>query len=219
MDITQPSECILLAKPDRVDHARMVFKGSGIDIKTEGTKDTGVEIITTGTRHLGAAVGTDDFKHSYIKKKVDAWIQCVQTLATIANSEPHAAYSAYTHCLQTQWGFLCRSMPGVPALFQPLEDAIRTTFIPALLRREVNDRERDLLSLPARMGGMGILKPIDDCLVSHNNSVFVSEPLVRLVQRQEFEFDPAELSDEVKALEVMLTLQTMTATKKSSNRS
>src|SRR5689334_1810803 len=80
--------------------------------------------------------------------------------------QPHAAYSAYTHCLQTRWGFLCRSMPGVPALFQPLEDAIRTVFIPALLRREVNDRERDLLSLPARMGGLGILKPIDDCLIS-----------------------------------------------------
>src|SRR6185437_1154750 len=75
-----------------------------------------------------------------------------------------------------------------------------TVFIPALLRREVNDRERDLLSLPARMGGMGILKPIDDCLVCHNNSVYVSEPLVRLVQRQEFEFDPTELSDEVKKL-------------------
>jgi hypothetical protein len=196
----KPSKCILLAKPDRVEQARKVFKGSGIDIKTEGAKDSGVEIITTGTRHLGAAVGTDDFKHSYIKKKVDAWIACVKTLATIANSEPHAAYSAYTHCLQTQWGFLCRSMPGVPALFQPLEDAIRTLFIPALLRREVNDRERDLLSLPARMGGLGILKPIDDCLISHNNSIYVSAPLVRLVQRQEFEFDPAALSDEVKGL-------------------
>ena len=133
----KPSKCILLAKPERVDQARKVFKGSGIDIKTEGSKDiktegkdSGVEIITTGTRHLGAAVGTDDFKHSYIKKKVDAWIKCVETLSTIANSEPHAAYSAYTHCLQTQWGFLCRSMPGVPALFQPLENAIRTVFIP-----------------------------------------------------------------------------------------
>ena len=44
-------------------------------------------------------------------------------------------------------------MPGVPALFQPLEDVIRQVLIPSLLRREVNDLEHDLLSLPARMGG------------------------------------------------------------------
>ena len=67
----KPSKCILLAKPERVEDARKVFKGSGIDIKTEGAKDSGVDIITIGTRHLGAAVGTTDFKQTYIKKKVD----------------------------------------------------------------------------------------------------------------------------------------------------
>ena len=71
-----------------------------------------------------------------------------------------------------------------------LEDAIRMLFIPALLRREVNDLERDLISLPARLGGMGICKPTDECLISHSNSLYVSAPLVRLVQRQEFGFEP-----------------------------
>jgi hypothetical protein len=196
----KPSKCILLAKPDRVALAQQVFKESGIDIQTEGTKDSGVEIITTGTRHLGAAVGTDAFKQSYVTKKVDAWIQCVKSLSTIATSEPHAAYAAYTRCLQSQWGFLCRSMPSTPALFEPLEETIRTVFIPALLRREVNDLERDLLSLPARMGGMGITKPTQECITSHTNSLNVCTPLVRLVQRQEFEFDPRELFEEIKKL-------------------
>jgi hypothetical protein len=180
----KPSKCILLVKPDRVDLARKIFSGSGIDILIEGSKDSGVEIITTGTRHLGAAVGTDAFKESYVKNKVDSWIQCVKSLASISTSEPHAAYAAYTHCLQSQWTFLCRSMPGNPLLFQPLEDTIRKVFLPALLRREVNDLERDLLSLPARMGGMGIVKPTEECLISHANSVYVSAPLVRLVERQ-----------------------------------
>jgi hypothetical protein len=200
----KPSKCILLAKPDRVAQAQKVFKGSGIDILTEGAKDSGVEIITTGTRHLGAAVGTEAYKQGYVKKKVDAWIKCVKTLATIAATEPHAAYSAYTHCLQSQWTFLCRAMHGSPLLFQPLEDTIRTVFIPALLRREVNDLERDLLSLPARMGGMGITKPPDECHISHSNSLYVSAPLVRLVQRQEFEFGPAALLDEIKQLRAVV---------------
>jgi hypothetical protein len=90
----KPSKCILLAKPDRVELARKVFSGTGVDVQTDGCKDSGVEIITTGTRHLGAAVGTEDFKHGYVKKKVSAWMQCVKTLSDIATSEPHATLFA-----------------------------------------------------------------------------------------------------------------------------
>ena len=190
----------MLAKPDRIELAQKVFKGTGVEVQTDGSKDSGVEIITTGTRHLGAAVGTEEFKHGYVKKKVDAWIQCVKTLSDVASSEPHAVFAAYTHCLQSQWTFLCRTMPGVPALFQPLEDAIRQVLIPSLLRREVNDLERDLLSLPARMGGMGITKPTDECLIANTNSQYVSAPLVRLVKRQEFELEPSELLAQIKSL-------------------
>jgi len=206
----KPSKCILLSKPDRVELAHLAFKGSGIDIQTEGAKDSGVEIITNGTRHLGAAVGTDEFKRSYVEKKVTSWVQCVKTLSNIAATEPHAAYSAFTHCLQSQWTFLLRSMPATPLLFQPLEDAIRSIFIPALLRRDVNDLERDLLSLPARMGGMGICKPTEECLIAHTNSVYVSAPLVRLIQRQEFEFDPGDLSAEIKKLRADVDVESET---------
>jgi hypothetical protein len=178
----KPSKCILLTKPDRVGLANKLFKGTGVDVQTEGSKDSGIEIITNGTRHLGAAVGTDEFKQSYVKKKVASWIESVKKLATIAASEPHAAFSAFTHCLQSQWGFLSRSMPGTSHLFQPLEDVIRSVFIRSLLRRDVNDLERDLLSLPARMGGMGISKPAELCIISHTHSVLVCQPLVRLIQ-------------------------------------
>ena len=112
MVISQNHQSILVAKPDRLEHAKKVFHGSGIDVQTEGSKDTGIEIITEGTRHLGAAVGTTEFKRSYVKKKVDNWIAAVKKLAQIAASEPHAAYSAYTQCLQGQWTFVCRSMPA-----------------------------------------------------------------------------------------------------------
>ncbi len=47
---------------------------------------------------------------------------------------------------------------------------------------------------------MGITKPTDESLVSHTNSEYVSAPLVRLVKRQEFELDPADLSEQLKNL-------------------
>jgi hypothetical protein len=62
--------------------------------------------------------------------------------------------------------------------------------------------ERDLLSLPARMGGLGITKPTDECLIANTNSMYVSAPLVRLVKRQEFELEPSELLAQIKSLRV-----------------
>jgi hypothetical protein len=196
----KPTKCILLTRPDRLTDANAAFKETGISASVDGSKDSGIEITTSGTRHLGAALGTTVFKDCYVKKKVDSWIRAVKQLAAISASEPHAAFAALTQCLQGQWTFLSRAMPGISALLQPLEDAIRLTLIPTLLRRSVTDLERDLLSLPARFGGMGIGKPTDDCKFAHQYSEHVSTPLVRLIMRQAVDLDPAELLGEIKQL-------------------
>ena len=124
----------------------------------------------------------------------------MRKLAGVAASQPHAAFAAFTQCLQGQWTFLSRTMLDSSDLFRPLEDSIRKDFIRALFKRDVNDLERDMLSLPARMGGMGIFKPAEECLVSSANSMCISAPLVRLIQRQAFELDPRELAEEMKML-------------------
>ena len=98
-------------------------------------------------------------------------------------------------------------MPVDTVLFEPLEDAIRGEFLPTLLKRDVNDLERELLSLPVRLGGMGISKPIEQCEVAHFNSMYVSAPLVKLITRQIAEFDPHELSDEMKTLRADMDTQ------------
>ena len=81
-------------------------------------------------------------------------------------------------------------MSEIASLLQPLEDEIRLSFIPALLRRIVNDDERALLALPARFGGLGLCNPAVECNSAFANSTFLSEPLVRLILRQETEFEP-----------------------------
>ena len=198
--LSKAKKCILISKSDRLERAQKVFSDTGLSIQIDGSKDTGIEIVTSGARHLGAAVGTIEFQRDYVRKKVDAWIESVRTLSEIAETEPHAAYSAYTHCLQSNWTFLCRTMPGKAEWFQPLEDTIRQVFIPKLLKRDVNILERDLLSLPARMGGMGITKPTELNIIASTNSIYISEPLVRLIKRQEFALDPNDLLDRIKIL-------------------
>ena len=196
----KPEKCILVVKPGRMEQAKKIFKGTHVDVKEEGSKDTGVEINCEGTRHLGAAVGNPDFKEGYVKKKVAGWIEAVKKLTEVAATQPHAAFAAFTQSLQGQWTFLTRAMPGVSHLFEPLEEEIRHKFLHALLRRDVNQRERDLLALPARMEGMGISKPTEECLISSANSAHISQPLVKLIQRQVFDFGPRELADEMKLL-------------------
>ena len=91
-------------------------------------------------------------------------------------------------------------MPEITPLLQPLEHEIRVNFIPSLLRRNVNDSERELLSIPARLGGMGILNPTVECASAHENSMLISQPLIRLILRQETDFDPNELETAVKEI-------------------
>ena len=47
---------------------------------------------------------------------------------------------------------------------------------------------------------MGIYKPTEQCLISNTHSMYISAPLVRLIQRQEFDFDPRELAAAMKSL-------------------
>jgi hypothetical protein len=181
----------LIVKEDRLAEAQQIFAGSGVQITTEGM------------RHLGAAIGSTDFKSAYITKKIDGWVDNVQRLSVIAKTEPHAAFSAFTRCLQSRWTFVTRTIPNAAEYFKPLEKAIRETFLPALLGREVNDMERELFSLPARHAGLGIFNP---CILSENaftSSEGLSAPLTALVLAQERLFDPAEMRDEQKKIQTM----------------
>ena len=56
-------------------------------------------------------------------------------LATIAKTQPHAAYSALTHGLKSKWTYLCHTIPDIGCLLKPLDVALRTKLIPALKGR------------------------------------------------------------------------------------
>jgi len=84
----------------------------------------------------------------------------IEKLSQIAAFQPQAAYAAFTHGLTSRWTFLMQTGPDIKELLHPLEDAICHKFLLAITeKRALNDTERDLLSLPARSGGLGIIKP------------------------------------------------------------
>lgn len=168
------AKSVLIVKPEHYDSAVDSFSGSGVII----TKD--------GQRHLGAVIGTEEFKKEYIGEKVKEWIHEVEVLSDMARTEPHAAYSAYTHGLQHRWRFAMRTIPGISPLLAPLEVSIRNTFLPALLRyHTIGDGERALLELPPRLGGMGITSPEKLATVENLNSLKLTRSLTEKIIAQD----------------------------------
>ena len=120
--------------------------------------------------------------NNYVEEKVKGWSADVTQLAKIAQSQPHAAYSAFNKGLASRWIYVLRTVPGIADLLQPLEDVIRFVFIPALTgRAPPNDIKRNLFVLPPRWGGLGLCNPV--CLASHeyDASLMITEPLCKLL--------------------------------------
>ena len=75
---------------------------------------------------------------------------------------------------------------------QSLELLIRDKLIPAILGgREVTDELRIILSLPARLGGMGFLNPCEEADGEYANSLVVNAQLTQAIfeQKQSLEID------------------------------
>ena len=54
---------------------------------------------------------------------------------------------------------MMRTIPGISPLFKPLEDAIYLKLIPSLTGHSCSTSKHELLSLPCRPGGLGIVNP------------------------------------------------------------
>ena len=174
----KPSKTILIVKtPELLEHAREVFGESGI------------AIVLEGERHLGAVIGTNEFKESYVRNKIDNWVKDVEQLSTIAQNEPQIALSAYTKALCMRWSFTQRTISNISHLFQPLEASLSEKLIPAIVGRKVSDIERRILALPVRFGGLGILNPMETADIEFETSVKITASLKDIILNQETTLD------------------------------
>ena len=81
-----------------------------------------------------------------------------------------------------KWQFVCRTTPGVSKALQPLEDAIHQKLIPALCEEKfISEDFRKVLSLPARLGGLGILNPVEEADFEYQNSLIITAELADAV--------------------------------------
>ena len=158
-----PAKTCLLVKDAARKTASDIFTGTGISISCEGKK------------YLGAPLGTDAFVHSATNLH----------LGKFAITQPHAAYAAFTHGFTSKWTYLTRVVPNVSDLFAPLEAIIRQIFLPSVTgQSSLSDSERELLALPVRLGGLGIINPTKLCSLQYNASLNITQSLCDLILKQ-----------------------------------
>ena len=90
-----------------------------------------------------------------------------------------------------------RTIPQISEMIQPLENAIRDHLIPALTEKHFcNVIERKLLSLPVRLGGLGIINPCEIADHEFSNSVKLTSTLTNAIIEQKT--DPIQPDDEAR---------------------
>ena len=138
----------LYVKDEYEDEAKAIFG------------DTYISVTTRGKRHLGASVRSRDFATEYVSHKVEEWCEELMSLAKIAESQPHAAFTAFIHSMTSKWTYVCRTISKIDDLLRPLDEVIHQHLIPAITGRpHCSLLEWKLLALPPRLGGLGLYNP------------------------------------------------------------
>ena len=150
----EPSKSYYICKAEDEEVARAAFEGFGLEIN-----------YSRGQRYLGGFIGSAKTKEKWLVDLVVKWVGAVETLSTVVERYPQTAYTGFTFCLQNEWQYVQRVVADTAPFFSPLEAAIRTSFLPALLgipsSTEIDGEYRQLLTHSVRLGGLAIRNPVD----------------------------------------------------------
>ena len=173
-----PSKSWIVAKEGNLDNATSLFQNLNVNVTNEGRP------------YLGVPIGTRQYVDRFMELKVTQWAVEVDRLSSIALSQPQAVYAALTHGLSGKWLYFLRTIPDISHHMERLEMSIRSKLIPAIINRSpLNDDERDLFALPARLGGLGIRNSVLQAPSEFSASVCICSPIVSKLVVGDFDYD------------------------------
>ena len=177
----------LIAKEKFESAARKIFTDSQVNVTVEGK------------RHLGATIGSDGYKKSFIREKLKELIEQLKMLSKIAQIEPQAAYTCFTSGFKHKLTYMMRTIPNIADELTEFDFVLDNEFIPAITDGiHCSPIERELISLPAKMGGLGI--PIYSELSDQEfeNSIKVTQNLSNAIQQRKYFLDDYNESQGIK---------------------
>ena len=146
-----------------------------------------------GRKYYGGYVGTGDGSRNCFMELCENWCWQLEELSKIARTEPQAAYSAFTAGFKHKLTYFLRTIPNVAELLKPIDEVIDNKFIPAITEHQnVSDSDRKLLSLPVKLGGLGIPIFSESCVLEVDNARRISKYLIDKIvaQDQQYEINP-----------------------------
>ena len=162
----QPTKSWLIVKQEKLEEAKQAFEGTSIQISVQGE------------RHLGAVIGTDENKRRYIEGKIENWTKEITLLAEIASTHPQAAYSAYIASYQHKLTYFLRTISGIEEELKKVDQVVRHKLIPAIIGGHIiDDNDRLMMSLPTRLGGMGLKIYAETAALDHQDSMHITTSL------------------------------------------
>jgi hypothetical protein len=119
--------------------------------------------FSRGQRYVGGFVGSTAKRDRWLAPLVEKWVLGVKRLSSVALRFPHSAYAGLVSCLSAEWHYASRTVQDIGPLLAPIEEALRTHFLPAILGRTdpINDDLRRLLALGVKQGGLAIRNPVE----------------------------------------------------------
>ena len=180
----------LVVKPQHLEEATQAFHGTGVQLTTEGRP------------YLGIPPGTDTFKEHFTEQKFATWKAELTVLSDAARHQPHAAFAAFTHGVRHKWSYYLRSTECGANQLSALDEAVGSMFLPAITGQpSVARHHRFLLSIPARLGGIGLTLPSRLSKQQREASLDVTQQQVALIlsARETYHIDHAAVHTAKKA--------------------
>jgi hypothetical protein len=116
--------------------------------------------FTGGYRYVGGFLDSDAALSQWLPPQIQQWVSGVASLAKVAKRYPQTAYAGLTKSLQQEWQYLQRAVPNCRPAFEPVEEAIRMAFLPALLEATEAECQRDLTTISVCQAGLGLPNPV-----------------------------------------------------------
>ena len=171
----QPSKCYIICPTANNDRARTDFAQ-----QTRNSPSLPCPTIHNGHRFLGGFVGEAPPFDTWLAQKLTTWENALTTLARVAPRFPQSAYCCVEKSLQHEWQFIQRVNSCSAAAFQPLENIIATTFLPALFGLPSDTLPpRALTSLPIKHAGLALSNPTTTTDACHSASIAISQEITR----------------------------------------
>lgn len=153
----EPTKSTIIVKEEHLEKAKQLFAEFEVN-------------VVQSSRFLGGCIGNRDGIRNFVKNKVEEWVHCTEKLAAAAKSYPQSAYSAFVHSLSCEWSFLQRVIGENDFDYLPLREVIQNVLTPAILGREILEKEHRIFELPAKLGGLAISDPVKAASGSYSTS-------------------------------------------------